>query len=143
MAIDNINTTFPEEIIHALRKDTDMLLDKVEQYNRHVLYLDHVAHYPQKTHDDYITIKKMESKLIKFIITSHTFDLTQEHSHTINEINEVINNALTSSKYLKDIQNHIINLKDESIEHDFVAESLHFFQDMVQKTYTSIHELDE
>lgn len=140
MAIENINTSFPEEIIHALEKDTHTLLDKVEQYNRHVLYLDHIAHYPQKTHDDYVTIKKMEDKLIKCIVTSHTLDLNQEHSTTINILNDVIAHALTSSKYLKDIQNHIINLKDESIEQPFVADSLHFFQEMMQKTCDSIHD---
>ncbi|MBP6085974.1 hypothetical protein KA478_02060 [Patescibacteria group bacterium] len=142
LAIDSINTTLPEEVIHALEKDTKELLTRVEQYNRHVLYLDHTAHYPQKTHDDYAIIKQMEEKLLKYIITSHTFELNQEQSHQIHVLNDIIIQALTSSKDLKDIQHHIINLKDESIQHPLLADSLHFFQEMMQKTSESIHSLN-
>jgi Na+/phosphate symporter len=72
LAIESVNTSLPEEVLSAVKKDIAMLLEKVELYNRHVLYLDHIAHYPQKTHDDYIAIKEIEEKLLKYIVTAHT-----------------------------------------------------------------------
>ena len=143
LAIDHINTTLPEEVIHALEKDTKELLIRVEQYNRHILYLDHIPHYPQKTHDDYVILKQMEEKLLKYIVTSHTFELNQDQSHQIHMLNDIIIQALTSSKYLKDIQHHIINLKDESINYPIIAESMHFFQEMMQKTSDAIHSIND
>lgn len=85
----------------------------------------------------------MEEKLLKFIITSHTFELNQDQSHQIHVFNDAIIQALTSCKDLKDIQHHIINLKDESINHAIIADSIHFFQDMVQKTSDSIHSIND
>jgi hypothetical protein len=58
-------------------------------------------------------------------------------------MNDVAVQAITSSKYLKDIQHHIINLKDESISHKLVASSLHFFQEMVEKTSKQIASIDK
>ena len=57
-------------------------------------------------------------------------------------LNEVVIQAITSSKYLKDIQNHIINLKDESVTHDIISESLHFFQEMIEKTCDAIQNIN-
>jgi phosphate:Na+ symporter len=143
LSIDHVNTTLPEEIIHALETDTEELLWKVLQYNRHVLYVDHTPHYPQKTHDDYVIIKQIEEKLLKFVITSHTYSFTHEQSGKIHVLNDVILQGLTSSKYIKDIQHHIINLKDESITHSVLSESLHFFQEMVEKTTTAIQSISD
>lgn len=139
LAIDNINTTLSEEVIHALEKDSILLLDKVQQYNRHVLYLDHIPHYPQKTQEDYIVIKQIEDKLLKYIIT---YWFSEDKSQKVHTLNEVVIQAITSSKYLKDIQNHIINLKDESVTHDIIAESMHFFQEMIEKTCDAIQNIN-
>ncbi len=49
--------------------------------------------------------------------------------------------AITSSKYLKDIHNHIINLKDES-DNKIIAEGLHFFQELVDKTCICIQNIN-
>ncbi len=141
-AIDHLNTNIAEEVIPALHKDALMLLEKVEAYNRHVLYLDHTPHYPQKTYDDYIKIKEIEEKVLKYIILTHGFAYTQEQSKQIHIVNECIMQAITSSKYLKDIQHHIINLKDESISHPALANSLHTFQALVLKTSDHIHEIN-
>lgn len=138
LAIDNINTTLPEEVIHALEKDSLLLLDKVKQYNRHILYLDHLPHYPQKIEEDYIVIKQIEDKLLKYIIT---YWFTEDKSQKVHALNEVVIQAITSSKYLKDIHNHIINLKDES-ENQIIAESLHFFQELIDKTCISIQNIN-
>lgn len=115
LAIDHVNTHLPEEVIHAVQKDTQFLLQKVEQYNRYVLYLDHEAHYPQHAYDEYVTIKKIEDKLLKYLIMSHTSHFTKAQGLYIHALNDIIIQGITSSKYLKDIQHHIINLKDESI----------------------------
>lgn len=124
LAIDHINTDLPEEVIHALQKDARFLLEKVESYNRHVLFLDHTPHYPQKTHEDYINIKEIEEKLVTYIIKLHKTGYTEEQSQQIHQINDSIIQAITSSKYLKDVQHHIINIKDESLSHNLIAESL-------------------
>ncbi len=142
LAIDHINTDLPEEVIHALQKDAKFLLEKVEAYNRHVLFLDHTPHYPQKTHDDYIIIKEIEEKLLTYIIKLHKTGYTEEQAQKIHIINDTIIQTITSSKYLKDIQHHIINIKDESLTHDLIAQSLHFFQEMVEKTTNSIATID-
>lgn len=139
LAIDNINTTLAEEVLHALEKDCMLLLEKVKQYNRHVLYLDHTPHYSQKTEEDYIIIKKIEDRLLKYIIT---YWFAEDKSHTVHALNDVIIQAITSSKYLKDIQNHIINLKDESLNHTIIAESLHFFQTIIEKTCIYIQNIN-
>lgn len=142
LAIDHINTDLPEEVIHALQKDARFLLEKVESYNRHVLFLDHTPHYPQKTHEDYINIKEIEEKLVTYIIKLHKTGYTEEQSQQIHQINDSIIQAITSSKYLKDVQHHIINIKDESLSHNLIAESLHFFQEMLEKTINSIENID-
>lgn len=138
LAIDHINTALPEEVLHALEKDTELLLGKVWQYNRHVMYLDHLPHYPQKTHEDYVTIKEIEERLLTYIVKLHKTWFTEEQAHKVHLFNDIIVQAITSSKYLKDIQHHIINIKDESISHTLIWDSLHFFQEMVEKTSQSI-----
>ncbi len=142
LSIDHINTDLPEEVIHALQKDAKLLLEKVENYNRHVLFLDHTPHYPQKTHEDYKTIKEIEEKLTTYIIKLHKTWYSEQQAQQIHNINDTIIQAITSSKYLKDIQHHIINIKDESLSHDLISQSLHFFQEMLEKTMTSIRSID-
>lgn len=39
LAIENINTAVPEEIITAITKDTQTLLEKTMHYNRAILLL--------------------------------------------------------------------------------------------------------
>lgn len=51
--------------------------------------------------------------------------------------------ALTSSKDLKDIQHHIMNLKDESIQSNIIADSMHFFQEIVDKTSSTIQTIQQ
>lgn len=143
LAIDHVNTTLPEEIIHALEKDTKLLLEKVEQYNRYVLYLDHTPHYPQKTHDVYSTIKQIEEKILWFIVKVNSYWMWQEHSKKIHSLNDIIMYGLTSAKDLKDIQHHIMNLKDESIQSKIIAESMHFFQEIVDKTSSTIQTIQQ
>lgn len=46
-----------------------------------------------------------------------------------------------SSKNLKDVQHHIINLKDESITTPLAADSLASFQDLMKKTSNHIDEI--
>jgi phosphate:Na+ symporter len=143
LAIDHINTTLPEEVLHAIEIDTALLLKKVEEYNRHALYLDHSPHYPQTSHDKYTTIKEIEESLLKHIILSHSYGFSQEQARKLRSLNESIINSITSSKYLKDIQHHIVNLKDLSVTHETIASSLHFFQEMTKKTSEIIHEISQ
>ncbi len=99
-----------------------------------MLYIDHTPHSPQKSHEMYIHIKQIEEKLLPFIIHTSTLELQNIHANMLHLINDSILAAITSSKYLKDIQHHLINLKDESVGSELAARSLHFFQKILERT---------
>jgi len=90
----------------------------------------------------YIHIKKIEDTLLPWIIRASTLNLSAQDAARKHALNDAILSAITSSKYLKDIQHHIIYLKDDSVTSNFAAKSLHTFQDMIQKTCTIIQDID-
>lgn len=119
-----------------------MFLQKAETYNRHVLFLDHGPSHPNQTQQQYVTLKEIEERLFTYITVTHTAGFSEQQAHRVRICNDAILQAVTSSKYLKDIQHHIINLKDETISYPIIADSIHFFQELIEKTSHAIQELD-
>lgn len=141
LAIHSVNTPLAEEMLAALEKDTRRMLQEVEEYNREVLYIDHYnAH---ETHKDYITIKEIEWELLNYIVKLNKGELTELQARRIHALNDVIMHAILSSKNLKDVQHHIINLKDESITNSIAGDSLLSFQDLMEKTSNHIDEINK
>lgn len=139
LAIHNVNTTLAEEMMVALEKDVMRMFQEVEEYNREVLYIDHYnAHEAQK---DYIKIKEIEWELLNYIVKLNKWELTESQARRIHTLNDAILHAILSSKNLKDVQHHIINLKDESITTPLAADSLASFQDLMKKTSNHIDEI--
>lgn len=139
LAIHSVNTSLAEEMISAIDKDVKRMLQEVEEYNREILYLD--AFNAHETQRDYITIKEMEGELLNYIIKINKGELSENQAIRIHSLNDAIMHAILSSKDLKDVQHHIINLKDESISTPIAAESLYSFQELVKKTSNHIDEI--
>ena len=83
----------------------------------------------------------MEGELLNYIIKINKGELSENQAIRIHSLNDAIMHAILSSKDLKDVQHHIINLKDESISTPIAAESLYYFQELVKKTSNHIDEI--
>lgn len=137
LAIEHINTTLPEEIMSALRKDASMLLEKVMTYNRASLMLDGSAYTHRAAH--YAELKQIEEKLLEFVIFYTKYEYTPQQATMLHTLHEAIMNATASSKYIKDVSHHLEDLRDNSLE-ETTAQSYLFFQKLVALTTDRIRE---
>lgn len=139
LAIENINTAVPEEIITAITRDTHMLLEKTMHYNRALLLLGETTHSPARSLERYIEIKQIEEKILTCITRYSTNEYTPIQTKVLHTLNTAIVQILTSSKHLKDIAHHLDNIYDQKYE-TIMSESYEFFQQMVGKTTNNIYE---
>lgn len=80
---------------------------------------------------------------MNYIVKLNKGELTELQARRIHALNDVIMHAILSSKNLKDVQHHIINLKDESITNSIAGDSLLSFQDLMEKTSNHIDEINK
>lgn len=114
LAIEHVNTTLPEEIISALHTDAHMLIEKVISYNRASLILD--SNEYRHREEKYRELKEIENKLLEFVIYYTKYEFTSMQANTLHLLHDSIMDAITSSKNIKDIANHLDNIKDNSFE---------------------------
>ena len=112
LAIENINTAVPEEIITAITKDTQTLLEKTMHYNRAILLLGETSFSPARSLERYVEIKQIEEKILTCITRYSTNEYTPAQTKILHTLNTAIVQLLTSSKYLKDTAHHLDNIHD-------------------------------
>lgn len=137
LAIEHINTTIPEEVITALHKDTIMFIEKVIAYNRASLLLDGSAYRTRV--EQYTTLKQIEEKLLEYVIYYTKFEYTPEQAASMHILHDAIVDAISSSKYIKDVSHHLDEIKDNSFE-EMMAQAYAFFQKRVRTASDIIHE---
>lgn|GEM_PF-6300001 len=113
LATDHINTTIPEEVITALHKDVIMFIEKVMEYNRASLMLDGSQY--RKRDEMYSYLKQVEEKLLEYVIFYTKYEYTPEQAAALHQLHDSIVDAISSSKYIKDVSHHLENIKDESL----------------------------
>lgn len=138
LAIEHVNTTLPEEVITALHKDVIMFIDKVTQYNRASLMLDHDSY--RKRTDMYATLKQIEEKLLEFVIYYTKYEYTPEQAATLHQLHDAIVDGISSSKYIKDVSHHLDNIKDASLD-PMMSSTYLFLQKMVNSTTETLHDI--
>lgn len=138
LAIENINTAVPEEIITAITKDTQTLLEKTMHYNRAILLLGETSFSPARSLERYVEIKQIEEKILTCITRYSTNEYTPAQTKILHTLNTAIVQLLTSSKYLKDTAHHLDNIHDQPYE-PIMQESYDFFQQMVGKTTNAVY----
>lgn len=138
MAIEHINISIPEEIIAALTKDTQLLIEKTIHYNRAILLLGQTVYSPARSIAHYVEIKQMEEKLLKYIILHAQNEYTPAQAKMLHTLNAAVVQLLTSSKYLKDNAHHIDNIHES--QEAIVRESFEFFQQIGGKTTNVLYE---
>lgn len=88
--------------------------------------------------EKYAEIKQIEEKLLEHVVLYTTYEYTSEQASRLHELHDAIVDAISSSKYIKDVSHHLDNLKENSLE-TVIAGSYKFFQKMVDQTTDTIH----
>lgn len=136
LAIEHVNTTLPEEIITALHKDTIMLIEKTITYNRASIMLDGSIY--RKRGELYNELKQIEEKLLEFVIYYTKFEFSAQQANSLHLLHDAIMDAISSSKYIKDVSHHLDEIKDNSLE-NIMAQSYSFFQKIINNSTETIH----
>ena len=136
LAVEHVSTTLPEEILPALHHDVVLLLEKVMHYNRSSLMLDGSSY--RQRFDQYNELKQIQEKLLEHVVLYTTYQYTPEQAASLHALHDAIIDAISSSKYVKDVSHHLDALKDNSLE-DTTANSYAFFQKFVQETTDTIY----
>ncbi len=139
LALENINTMVPEEIITAITKDAYTFLEKTIHYNRALLLLGEGEYSPARSLERYIEIKQMEEKILTCIARYATNEYTHTQTKVLQTLNTAMVHILTSSKHLKDVAHHIDNIHEQESE-AIMRESYGFFQQIVGKTTNTVYE---
>lgn len=85
----------------------------------------------------------MEEMLLTYIATMDRTLFEDKDNSNLRHLYESIIKAITSSKYIKDVHHHIINMKDSSFDHAIIADSLYFFQKVTKDASEHLASLDK
>lgn len=140
LALENINSTVPEEIITAITKDTYSFLEKTIHYNRALLLLWEGEYSPARSVERYIEIKQMEEKILTCITRYATNEYTHSQTKILQTLNTAMVHILTSSKHLKDVAHHLDNILEQGGSELIMKESYGFFQKIVGKASNTVYE---
>ena len=111
LALDHINTTLPEEIIHAYDRDIRLLFHKTINY-MHMAFMSTTKR--RKEHitidsitDIYVDIKTIEKKLTSFFAHYDVSPCSDSQKESINNYQRILMDIISAVKHIKDISWHI------------------------------------
>lgn len=86
----------------------------------------------------YAEIKQIEEKLLEFVIYYTKYEFSAQQASSLHLLHDAIMEAISSSKYIKDVSHHLDEIKDNSLE-DTMAQSYSFFQKIIKNSSENIH----
>lgn len=140
--IEKIEWTVVDVGILAMKNDTIRLIKKIFRYNMNVFDIDEqtilekkfelnrVLNFEKEFDDEFLdqeykNIKAIEEKIIKYGLDIKEM-LDQNEKLTINDIYNIVWNAVYSAKYMKDVRFNVQNIQES--ENDFIHKKYNEFR---------------
>ncbi|MFZ2151062.1 MAG: Na/Pi symporter [Candidatus Absconditicoccaceae bacterium] len=153
--IEKIEGTVVDVGILAMKNDTIRLIKKIFRYNMNVFDIDEqtilekkfelnrVLNFEKEFDDEFLdqeykNIKAIEEKIIKYGLDIKEM-LDQNEKLTINDIYNIVGNAVYSAKYMKDVRFNVQNIQES--ENDFIHKKYNEFRRALIGLYKGISQI--